>query len=437
MAKLYKSSDVSIGHKTSVVDGAVRLEGGRNLGSLPTLYSDCNSFVSPVNLWFVHLAAVRRLSNLSSYSRALLRYWRFLEKEGLSWDDFPPVKSQKPTYRFRNEELLANVKAGQLAYSTANLYINHVVQFYIWAIKEKLLPLTATHKPFEIEFVSANSSNPISHMLPSFSVQTSDLRIRVPKDACTGKKRPLSPLSKSSLRTLAQELSETSIEMRLIVLLSIQCGLRKIEATSFTVTGLNECYLKSEDALYYEVLIGPHNGIPTKNGKQRIIQIPIALMGLLNDYLVSNRRIERLRKFHVNKVNATEDQAGRNQNTSKATYGFEPIFLTQTGLPYNSSSVGTRFGELRKNIRAQGNNFNYKFHDLRSSYATYRLKSLLDAGVSSVDSLSLIMQWMGHSNESTTWEYLTYLSHKKLLKDKISLLDTILHEALKGESNGS
>ncbi|BDM62800.1 hypothetical protein NFHSH190041_02520 [Shewanella sp. NFH-SH190041] len=100
-------------------------------------------------------------------------------------DEFPPVKGLKPTYRFRNDELLQSVKSGELAYSTANTYMSHVVQFYLWAAHERLYPITEIHKPFEIEFVQVKSHGMLAHMMPKFTVQTSDLRIRVPKNSTT------------------------------------------------------------------------------------------------------------------------------------------------------------------------------------------------------------------------------------------------------------
>ena len=74
--------------------------------------------------------------------------------------------------------------------------------------------------------------------------------------------------------------------------------------------------------------------------------------------------------------------------------------------------------------------FDHKFHDLRCSYATYRLHSLLEAGIEPANALSLLMGWMGHKNESTTWKYLRYLKRKEVLKEKISMLDNIMHQSI-------
>jgi hypothetical protein len=47
--------------------------------------------------------------------------------------------------------------------------------------------------------------------------------------------------------------------------------------------------------------------------------------------------------------------------------------------------------------------------------------------------MELLMGWMGHRNESTTWKYLRYLQRKEAFKVKFGILDSIMHEALGGE----
>ena len=45
--------------------------------------------------------------------------------------------------------------------------------------------------------------------------------------------------------------------------------------------------------------------------------------------------------------------------------------------------------------------------------------------------MDLLMGWMGHNNEATTWKYLTYLRYETLLKDKFEMMDKIMHLTLK------
>lgn len=44
------------------------------------------------------------------------------------------------------------------------------------------------------------------------------------------------------------------------------------------------------------------------------------------------------------------------------------------------------------------------------------------------------MGWMGHNHESTTWKYIRYLKRKEALRDKFSMLDTLMHDALTADS---
>ncbi|MDU7781680.1 MAG: hypothetical protein E7J86_21970, partial [Aeromonas caviae] len=114
-----------------------------------------------------------------------------------------------------------------------------------------------------------------------------------------------------------------------------------------------------------------------------------------------------------------------------ASDSYEPLFISQQGNPYLPKVVDARFGELRRSMVTMGIPFTHRFHDLRCSYATYRLHSLLVAGLDPAEALDLLMQWMGHNHESTTWKYLRYLKRKEALKEKISILDNIMHQALR------
>lgn len=443
MAHLINSSDVFIGCDIAVDVDPIEFREGKNIGSLPTLYDENWSYVEPVNQWFIHLKNTRRLENLSSYSRAMKHYWTFLESEKLIWDIFPQAKGIKPTYRYRNEGLLKHVKTGALAYSTANTYMAHVVQFYLWAAYERYYIIRENHKPFEIEFVSIKKNDMLSHMMPKFVVQTTDLRIRVPKDSFSQNTRGLKPLSQAMLTHLAIQLRNASCELRLICLLGAQCGLRIEEASGFTLMALNQAVQRAGSRTHYEITIGPRNGVPTKYNKTRAIEITETLLSDLQRYAISERRLNRLDKLlnhiqlHHNAALDSRDSQLSSQGLRKGIVDlldtanhYEPLFISQQGNPYLPSTIGTRFGEIRCAIIKSGTKFEHKFHDLRCSYATYRLHSLLEAGIEPADALSLLMGWMGHKNESTTWKYLRYLKRKEVLKEKISMLDNIMHQSI-------
>lgn len=436
MAYMLESNDVLIGGDVIIDANSIKFNGEVNLGPLPTLYDRYDSYVEPVNNWFIHLKSAKRLENLSSYSRALKHYWNFLESKDLYWNLFPRAKGLKPTYRYRNDELLEKAASGELAYSTANTYMTHVIQFYLWAARERYYEVSEEHKPFEIEFVQARRNDMLAHMSPKFLVQTTDLRIRVPRDSTNKNIRSLKPLSQTLLRLLAQYLNFTSIEMRLMCSLAAQCGLRAAEAAGFTIAALNQAVRRPNSRTYYEVTIGPNNGVPTKYKKMRTIEITEQLLSDLTNYSISERRLSRLNKLEIKYQNLDELSEAKEsrlnnpkQNTLITAKKFEPLFISQQGNPYLPCSLSSRFSELRRKITESNTPFEHKFHDLRCSYATYRLHSLLEAGIEPADALSLLMSWMGHKNESTVWKYLRYLKRKEAIREKISVLDSIMNEA--------
>ncbi|RSM28400.1 integrase [Aeromonas salmonicida] len=443
MAKLLHSKDVFIGGEIISDTDPIEFNGGRNIGPLPTLYDANGQYVEPVNQWFIHLTAAMRLEDLSSYSRALLRYWLFLEREGLAWNEFSPIKSLRPTNRFRNDDLLKCAKIGNLAYSTANTYMSHVVQFYRWAVHERYFPLTNSNKPFESESLKIKNNGILAHMMPTFTVQTTDLRIRVPKDSTSCTVNGLNPLTRAMLQVLSLRLRRESPETRLMVLLAAQCGLRIKEAAGLTLTAINQAVPCADSYSRYQITIGPSNGVPTKFRKTRTIEITQTLLGELQRYAIGERRLRRLDKLQAlieqyrPQFSDQEQQPlqplGLNRDKLEllvAAQHYEPLFISQTGNPFQSKAMDARFGEIRRKIIADGIPFTHRFHDLRCSYATYRLQSLLDAGLDATNALDLIMQWMGHNHESTTWKYLRYLKRQEAIKDKIFMLDSIMHQAI-------
>ncbi len=421
MAYLVDSDDVRIGCEITIDTDPIEFHGGRVIGKLPTLYDSSGKYVEPVNQWFIYLIGVKRHENISSYSRALLSYWRFLEENRLTWNVFPVIKSLKPTYRFRNQHLLKKAKEGDLAFSTANTYIRHVVQFYKWAAHEQLITITGQNKPFEIEIVNIKNESMLAHMMPKFTVQTSDLRIRVPRSSQSNRIRSMNPLSQKKLAILKRELPKASTETGLIILLGLLCGLRKEEASSLTIEALSQAYTCGEADTRFNIPIGPDNGVQTKNNKKRTIEISSSLINILNEYAISDRRMIRLKKLH-----------DKTESDSNSIQKWEPLFISQQGNPMSPESVGSRFCELRMEIKKTNADFNHEFHDFRRTYATYRLQSLLDIGIPASQALSLIMSWMGHEDERTTWKYLSYLKRNEALVYKISMLDQIMHDSLKG-----
>lgn len=408
-----------------------------NIGSLPTLFSDDGYFLQEPNSYLFYLKTVKKAKDLNPCSRALLKYYQFLEDEQLEWNHFPPIKRLKPTYLFRSH-LLKLTKRGELAHSTANTYINQVKNFYLWAMHEGYLCIDREQEaPFKMEFVQVQSKGILAHLRPTFIVETSDLRIKVPKDSDSKNIRPLSPLSQENLNLLIAFLPKISEELKLQILLSIDTGMRIEEISTFTLDALSTATPVAESQYRFELKLCPlSTGVQTKFAKSRHVEISIDLLEGLREYQISERRLSRVNKLYAKVSQFKEKTLSLNQNTIETLERcerHEPLFVSQQGNPMTRETIESRWIELRAEIQKVDSTFKNRFHDLRSTYGTYRLGDLLDAQLPEMECMELLMAWMGHRDESTTWKYLRFLKRKEAFKTKFGILDTIMHESLGGD----
>ncbi|MGY3916020.1 tyrosine-type recombinase/integrase [Aeromonas australiensis] len=438
MSYLISSADVCT--KTELktdAQGALSCEPiSGNIGSLPTLFNQDGTFNHEANSYLLYQKAINQAKDLSPCAKALHAYYQFLEDNGLTWDYFPPVKRLKPTYQFRSH-LLKQVKLEELAQSTASVRMNHIVNYYKWLMHDGYLRIrNEKEAPFKIAFVSVKNTGMLAHLSPTYTVQTSDLRIKVARDASSKNVRPLSPLSRESLAILTQHLPQTAEELRLQVLLSIDTGLRINEVATLTLDVLDTATPLAESQHRYELLLSPQiTGVQTKYSKSRQIEVSAQLLTVLNEYRTSERRLKRLTKLYQKIELLTDPQASFHQaaiDTLQWCKKHEPLFVSKLGNPVTAKSIEARWTEFRTQLKQLHPSFTYRFHDLRSTYGTYRLNDLLEANLSVVECMELLMGWMGHKNESTTWKYLRFLKQKEAFKIKFGMLDSIMHEALGG-----
>ncbi|PHI35059.1 integrase [Pseudoalteromonas sp. GCY] len=410
-----------------------------NIGSLPTLFSQDGVFNHEANSYLFYLKAVKKAKDLSPCAQALRAYYQFLEDKGLNWGKFPPVKRLKPTYLYRSH-LLKQIKQGELAHSTASVRMNQIVNYYKWLMHDGYLRVKSEKEaPFKMEFVSVQNSGIFAHISPTFIVATSDLRIKVPRDADSKNIRPLSPLSRDALGILTQHLPQTSEELRLQALLAIDTGMRVEEVATLSLDALDTATPLAESQHRFEILLCPRStGVQTKFLKARSVEISSDLLQALNEYRFSERRLKRTTRLNEKIEQLNSDASSFNQKTIEILERcdrHEPLFVSQQGNPATGKSIEARWIEFRAEIKQAESSFSHRFHDLRATYGTYRLSDLLEAGLPVVDCMELLMGWMGHKDESTTWKYLRFLKRKEAFKVKFGILDSIMHDALGGNDD--
>ncbi|MBE4002352.1 phage integrase family protein [Vibrio parahaemolyticus] len=409
-----------------------------NIGSLPTLFSQDGVFNHEANSYLFYLKAVKKAEDLSPCAQALRAYYQFLEDKGLRWDKFPPVKRLKPTYLYRSH-LLKQIKQGELAHSTASVRMNQIVNYYKWLMHDGYLRVkNEKEAPFKMEFVSVQNSGMLAHISSTFIVETNDLRINVPRDADSKNIRPLSPLSRDALGILTQHLPKTSEELRLQALLAIDTGMRVEEVATLTLDALDTATPLAESQHRFEILLCPRStGVQTKFLKTRTVEISSDLLQSLNEYRISERRLKRVTRLNEKIEQLDSDAPPFTQKTIERLERcdrHEPLFISQQGNPATGKSIEARWVELRTEVKETEPSFTHRFHDLRATYGTYRLNDLLEAQLPVVECMELLMCWMGHKNESTSWKYLRFLKRKEAFKVKFGILDSIMHEVLEVDS---
>lgn len=435
MARIIHSSSVTYEVATSGYPECATCSEG-----LPALYDKTGHFVEPVNQWLLELKTVKRMIDINTAAKALLRYWKFLERENLVWNYFPPINRLKPTYRFRSDDLLSAAQEGRIAFSTANTCMGQVIRFYIWAIENHHLAISDEREaPFKITFISRLNNDLLAHLRPRLLVQTNDLRIRVPRQA-NSTISSLTPLSMEHLNLVAAHLNNQSKEFILLSLLACESGLRLKEVCSFTVNALQEARPASEMKSRYLITIGPRNGVETKYGKKRTIEVSAMLLNLLQHYALSERRTKRLTRWQKQSLAPSATKSGTasqgEDDSSISPPRFEPLFISQQGNPLRPEVLNARWGEFRNTLRKIDPSFRYRFHDLRSTYATYRLHSLLESGLSEGEALDCLMGWLGHQNEITTFKYIRYLKINETLKLAFSVLDSVMSRVSECDYDG-
>ncbi|APD92259.1 hypothetical protein BM525_20520 (plasmid) [Alteromonas mediterranea] len=374
--------------------------------------------VVPATLWLINLIAdpSHEHENNLSAAKALRCYFQFMQDNDMEWDKFPKVKLQRPTYAFK-QHIMRQVKSGNLAYSTGNLYLGAVKRFYLWLFDNKLLDRESINPPFTLQ-----NRSMVSHGKTGgrrFDVTTSDMRLPqklkgVSKQAGKTKGlRDLCPLNKQALDTLKQGLATANKEhFTLCTFLSILSGLREEEALTMPrrefVGDIAAQRLLNKHTV--TLSIGPHNGVETKNNKRRDIDVPYALYERLCAYAAQESKSRRADK-----------SSGENPR----------LFISNRGTPFKPDELTKRMSEMRKALQAQhGITLDHKYHDLRATYATEYGTRLLNSGMPFSDVFAEVKARLGHEQDKDTLKYMQIIQNRETRKQGAVAFETFTQEVL-------
>ncbi|ELR66969.1 phage integrase [Photobacterium marinum] len=432
----------------------VRFRQTENIGLLPLLY-DGTTYLTEFNSYLIQLKREQGKSDstISNAAQGLLKFLEFIQfwnrkQEALQkknpytpkeppmvWNAFPQPLTSRPTYAFKYF-LEGKAKNGSLETTnkTTRLYMNAVVNFYKWRLA---LGEEFDYLPFKYTKHKQKSKSGKSIKESMISIDGTDMRLNLPKDIDADKRRELYPMNQAEWDATADVLkggyglsykivdeddngeeikksqrTAISIEHKLAIKLSRWAGLRRNEFITFRLSctkqltaSQKQILEKGEDRYITGIRLAPKDGVFTKGMKPRNIEIPLSLMKELREYLESDRYITRLDKF---KENFPDDP-----------YDSPPVFITQSGKLYDRNTVNADWGRVRNAVREAYPNleFDHKYHNLRSTYATGRylyLRRLFsrhhgnDKGNDMA--LTYIGNCLGHENHTVTINYLKYAS---------------------------
>ena len=360
----------------------------------------------------------------ASIANQLVDFQRFLEDEKLDCLKFHKLKQLNAIFKYRTR-LIDQANAGLISASSARSRINALVNFYRFLVTEDLVDHQRYGMPFQDVYKYVAVDNEFGARR-KMAIKSHDLAIHVPAKAPNSEAiidgGELSPLTVEEQEIVLKALQKSSREYQLMFYLALFTGARLQ-----TICTLRIKYLLNREADSYGFIrlpVGSGTGIDTK------FQKPMTL-------LIPNRLAQDI-KIYINSEQARQRRQKSNYGDSDENY----VFLTKFGTPFYTSKVEQQ--ELIEKIKAS-DSFSlklklyegeavrsylkvillpeirlidpkfqgFKFHDLRASFGMNLLESQLKhlpEGYNHMTSVEYVQARMGHSNISTTLQYLNYKS---------------------------
>lgn len=382
-------------------------------------WKEANLFI----LWKLEGSMNPTMTTLESIASDLADYRSYLDQEDIDPFDFPKRKLLRPTYRYRNFNVL-KVRAGEMSLNTAKRRVGVVISFYDWIIEESMAEIE--NSPWTEKKVHISIRNRHGAIVYN-KIKSTDLSIKISKSENPysetiqdgGELRPLKHREQVVLFEALRELN--NIEMTLIHLIAFCTGARI--QTILTLKASMFQKLIDSNAKEVRLKIGPGTGVDTKNDKLMTIFFPIQLYEKIRIYTLSDRLNQR-------KLIAKDKHS-------------DYLFLTNRGTPYyDSKDEISEFNEDNRKRRANNGqgirqfiaykliplvrrkpefrSFHYKFHDLRATYGlnlTEAQIKLVQKGQSNLyKAREFVRSRMGHTSASTTDLYLQYQDNLQLIK---------------------
>jgi site-specific recombinase XerD len=355
------------------------------------------------------------LVTMNSLANSMSLFLQWIEAHNVDWhevyavSDSDKAKYWLPVYRYR-KYLIDQVIAKKIDRDTANLYINHVRQFYEWARKQhriEKLPFKYKTKVIKKKRKDGNIDLLFTQYgaeEKGFTVTMTDLLIPKKYKQKKSTDASLSPYDQDELQLLYSSNALSKLGPRLRVDLAVQCGLRADEVATFEANHVVDPALSGQ-SIYYVTIVGKYD-------KERTIMVSNGLMTSLWLYRNDEEHQHRLSKWQL----------------AKGSCDDAPLFLNRSGSFMSPKSVGNVISKVRKELKLVGKVLKRDFHDLRSTFATNLAGFLIHKNLPIGFVQYKLMQLMGHADFSTTQRYINFARSLTFDKQMASWVDKLFGE---------
>jgi len=336
------------------------------------LFTNDGKPVFEPNAYIMSRRVVEGIKDIKPTCFHMLRYYRFLQANHLSWNDQNEELQRYPIFLYR-AFLNGEIEKGNIKRSVAVTALSVVRRFYLFCFRHDYI----SDLPFAVTGTT------------KYGQVITDCAIR-----SESRDTNLKPLNDLDLKHVRENwhCNGLSLEFRLMISVALCSGLRSIELTHIKPThffipkGFGGKTLTG-------IWIGPSHECKTKYDIDRQISMPIWLMEKMNQYHQSARYLRRKQLYFMN----TGDVGA-------------PAFINKNGDMFTTQSVNTQWAKLRAAIQENSNpHFKHKEHDCRATFGAYKLESLANIdGLTMMQALTMLKNEMGHKDLDTTMLYLKH-----------------------------
>ncbi|WP_197378050.1 tyrosine-type recombinase/integrase [Ralstonia pseudosolanacearum] len=297
-----------------------------------------------------------------AYGRSIWDFARFLDANGLTWDQPFNAPGSGVVVKYRNWQVDMRLDAG-----TINQRLKQVIGMYEWAGRRQMIDSL----PFDYKSVTRRGvEHDLAHKTEG---QQTTERANVLLDEWD--KEPAF-LTAEQLAAARREIRSTS--QRLLFDLMARVGLRSVEARTFPLKYVFDPRARSDlkPGMMIDLRLNPKH-MEIKFNKSRVVAMPYSLMEDLWAYT----------QFERNKF------VGSNPRPE--------LVLTVNGNPFSNASAGKVFAYLAAKVR-----FKITPLMLRHSYAIHTLLVLRAHPELELEPLMWVRDRLGHVSVATTMVYL-------------------------------